>query len=160
MIKNIWVVRSREKLFWGLTFAISGVMLGYTLLNLTVLTDTIPWRQFLFSPVTELSKYALLTLPILSFLPTILLWRFVRQMPAKAADPTISAEKSEKQKGFLRSTCVYGAFLLSLFFFFWQMDRLNTAKNLPGFPPFVPLALLAGLLIWLIVRLIQSRSFR
>lgn len=156
MIKKYWVVRSREKLFWGLTFAISGVLLVYTLLNLTVLSDTIPWRQFLFTPVTELSKYALLTLPILSFLPTILLW----QTSGKTADPAIPTEMSEKQEHFVRSTRVYGAFLLSLFFFFWQIDRLNTAKSLPGFPPFVPLAFLVGLLVWLIVRLIQSRRFR
>lgn len=157
MIRKFWIVRSRSKLFWGLTFAISLFMLGYTLLNLLVLEDRVPWYPFFAPAEGERSKYLLLLLPLISLLFGLLLYLDFRRnaLPRLFYRAGSSDALRQKRLAVYQTMELYAAFLLALFLSFWQLDRLNGAKQLPGFAPLVPILLLAALLVWLVYSLIR-----
>lgn len=110
MIKQIWTIRSRYKLFIGLSFAIAGVILGYSALNLAVLPETIPWSD------SKASKYALLAIPTLSLLLCVGFYLLSRRL-----------------SGLWNEMFTACCFLQAMFLAFLQLRYLNIAKGIPHF---------------------------
>jgi hypothetical protein len=110
VIKQIWTIRSRYKLFIGLSFAIAGVILGYSALNLTVLPETILWND------GEVSKYALLVIPVFSLLLCVGFYLLSRRLCGLWSE--------------MFTAC---CFLQAMFLAFLQLRYLNIAKGIPRF---------------------------
>ena len=148
MIKQFIDIRSRAKLFTGLSFTISGLMLGYTLLNLLVLEDIIPWKAAVLQQAPILaSKYVLLLLPGCSLLICVLLYLDSRRskLPPlfRLGEPDSPARLAIYRQGSIGVN-----FIAALLAAFCTLDQLNTAKQLPGFGWFVPLLCLIALILF------------
>ena len=150
IIKQLFIIRSKRKLFWGLSFAVSAFSLFYTLLCVLVLDEQVPWHPF-SGEIVLISKYLLFVLPALSLLLCILLFQLSHKdkLPWMARRKAPTPEGRAYQQGIRQVTFVGGSFLLSLFLFFRQMDRLDTAKGISGFSPIVWGLLLLALIIFL-----------
>lgn len=125
MIKQIWTVRNPQKLFTGLAFAIAGLILGYTVMNLMYL----PMEN------TGLLEYArLLATPLLS-LSLCVLWFFLIKRNTvlfgckAAADDTALS----RQKKLARDCRLTTMMLITVALAFVQLELLNQAKQLSGF---------------------------
>lgn len=96
------------------------------------------------------SKYLLFLLPIISLLLCILFFRVshLDKMPWIARQKSETPEGQSYQKGLRQIALVGGSFLFSLFLFFRQMDRLDTAKGIDGFSPIVWGLLLLALIVF------------
>ena len=124
--KQYWTVRSRPRLFIGLAFTIAGFMLFYTILTVLVLEPEIPWRLFPWGAAVSASRFWLLAVPLLSIGCCILLLYLGRR---GGREELLAGEN----------------FLLSLLFFFVQLDKLNLAKGIGGSPALVLILLLAAM---------------
>ena len=119
MIKQLMTVRSKEKLFLGLSFALSGFSFFYTLLIILILPEQI----MLYMPV---NRYMLLLLPCAGlFLCVVILFIRKRQLKERPGGCAV------------RQFCCGLAFCLSLFLFLWQIDLLDRAKQISGFSPII-----------------------
>lgn len=119
MIKRLMTVRSREKLFLGLAFALSGFSLAYTLLTIMVL----PKQILLNGPIT---RYVLLLLPCVGILICIAALLIRKTQP-----------ESLPVKTAVRQFCCGIAFCSSLFLLLWQINLLDQAKQIIGFSPII-----------------------
>lgn len=162
MIKKFWVVRSREKLFWGLNLAIALLSAGYTLLTVLVLDDRIPFRHFMIDDLAMKSRFWLFSLPLITCL-LLGLFYFLRRreliLPSLKSR-SLSAEATAKRQSLYLERLAYGTFPLILFLFFWQISRLNTAKIQPGFSLLIPLLCLGATIVYWIITIIQISRIR
>ena len=149
MIKKFWVIRSRQKLYSGLSFGIAGVISAYTLLTMTVLEKTLSVRPYWWNDgVTQAGKYALLVIPVLEFLAAFLLYRLSlrdtlpRPFKRWAAQ---NPEQQARQMSFYGENAAITGVLLTAFLTFWQLGLLNSAKGIPGFYPLVVWLLLIAI---------------
>lgn len=160
MIKQIWTIRSKKKLFTGLSFGIAGFMLFYSALTLLVMENRISWENNPFGSVdAQVSKYFLLLLPLLSILCCTLLYLLSKRttLPFRSKKKPATAQQIEA----FQNGCIGENFLFSLFLAFIQLDKLDTAKGTVGFSSLVPILLVLAMivfLIWSAVKIRQARS--
>lgn len=134
MIKQIWTVRNPERLFIGLACAICGVITLYTVLNFWYLPPQVSMRLIgtqrrLFTIVLPVVHIALCTFFVLRYRQG----RVLFPLSSKVSSETMKERKKCSQQ--TRVVCMV---LCSIALAFWQLDCLNTAKELPGFGLFVP----------------------
>lgn len=150
MIKPYFVVRSKRKLFLGLSFSISGFVLFYTIITMFVLPENIPWKKFAsINNAIYASKYMLLMLPILSVLLCIALYINAKRQKLPRLFCTKAPENSNilENKLTVYSDMMTGNSLLcSMLLGFWQIDRLNIAKNTNRFSPIILILLIIALI--------------
>lgn len=129
MIKQIWTIRDPRRLFIGLSFAVAGLMLFYTLINLPYIPMPHPWSGIDYAAV-----------PVISLLLCIL-WKVLISKNSvltgckKASDPIAL----DRQKTLSKDCRIAAMALMTLILAFVQLDILNKAKALPGFGLAVPL---------------------
>lgn len=162
MIKQIWTVRSLQKLFNGLSFAVCAFNLFYTSLTLTVLPDAVLWGWHA-AEGNMASKYQLLLFPAISLVICCLLYREARRakpLADREGQKPDSAEVKQRQQRY-RSEMYTGLnFLCTLFLFFFQIDYLNIAKQIPGFSKLILILILiamAGYLIYAVRRIVTAK---
>lgn len=152
MIKQIWTVRSLQKLFNGLAFAFCGFMIFYTALNLFILPDMVPWGWHAEAG-NMVWKYQLLLFPVISFVICCLLYRESKRakpLSDREGEPPQSEEIKRKQQKY-RSEMYTGLnFICTLFLFFFQLDYLNQAKQIPGFSRIILVMILLALVGYMI----------
>lgn len=143
MIKQIWTVRNPQKMFAGLAFAVSGLMLVYTLLNLMYIPMPYSW-----SVIVTLEYIRLSVTPIVSLLLCIL-WRFflTRDTVLIGCKPAKNEIALTRQKKLSRDCRTATMVLWSIALAFVQLDLLNKAKQTPGFGLLIPVLCLIALLI-------------
>lgn len=150
-VKNLWVVRSRRKLFTGLAFALGGFMLFYTVLTLLVLEAEIPLKIWFWPapavtavPLPQAPKLRLVTLPLVSLALSVLFLLAGRRKRL----PFRREPMPKAQRTLWEVLCAGESFLFALHLFFWQLDRLNYAKGIQGFSPLVALLALTAIPIF------------
>lgn len=152
MVKPIWTVRSIHRLFNGLNVAIAAFSLGYSLLCVLVLPELIPFRFIPWVDPIHASRYFLAILPSVILVVGVMLWvlskkaKHLRYEINEVTKPT--AEKDRKNH---MELLIGINFLLMVSGLFFQMDALNTAKQIDGFgviPAIAPLVLLIPFVIY------------
>lgn len=143
LIKPIWTVRNPQKLFTGLAFAVSGLMLVYTIMNLYYIPMPYSW-----STIVLLEYTRLLITPVAALLLCCLWAFFLSQntvlIGCKAAEDKIVLSRQKKlSKDCRTATMMFWSVALA----FFQLDLLNDAKQMQGFGLFIPILCLIALLI-------------
>lgn len=134
LIKQIWTVRSPERLFVGLACAICGVMTLYTVLNFWYLPPQIPMRL-----IRTQSRLLTVVLPVVHIaLCAFFVLRYRKNGMLFPLSETADSQTANERRRLSRQTRVICMMLCSVALAFWQLDCLNTAKELPGFGLFVP----------------------
>ncbi len=156
MIKQIWTVRSPERLFVWLACAVCGVITLYTALNFWYLPPQIPVRLLgtqsrLFVIVLPIVHLALCTFFVLRYRKNAVLF----PLSDVSDSQTIKLRKKDSQK-----TRVICMMLCSAALAFWQLDCLNTAKELPGFGLLIPVLCGALALLFYVRGLFRIHSIQ
>ena len=141
MIKQIWTVRSPQRLFSGLAAAVTGLFQLYTVTSLFYLPWTVPFRL-----IGLQSKYCLLILPAVMMI-VFLFWIF--RIHSNTVLIGVRKAKHEavvlKQKKLSRDYRTAAMMLWTVGLGFLQLDMLNTVKQMQGFGLFIPVVCLFAL---------------
>ncbi len=152
MIKQIWFVRNERKLINLLCFAIAGVILLYSVLNIWALsnaelTTLLQDDKNIIPPnlySLMLARVDLFVLPLISLLVCSMLFWFSNH--TKPTKNCVDNQSASLQKQIKRDLLIGTNLFITLVFSFWQIDRLNNAKQIAGFG-LVPIYLfIAGIL--------------
>lgn len=143
MIKQIWTIRSPQRLFSGLAAAVTGVFTLYTVMSLFYLPEKVPFRL-----LGEQSRYLLLLLPVVMTavcaLGLFLIHRDTVLAGVRASqDETVLSRQKKLSRDCRTASMMFWAVGLG----FLQLDALNTAKQMQGFGLFVPVICLIAMLI-------------
>ena len=135
MPKPIWTIRDPRRLFVGLSFAVAGLMLFYTLINLPYIPMPYSWSVIVYCRYAEL-----LVTPVVSLLLCIL-WKFFisRNRVLIGCKPASDPIALDRQKILSKDCRITAMSLITLALAFIQLDMLNKAKGIPGFGLFIPL---------------------
>lgn len=143
MIKQIWTIRSPQRLFSGLAAAVTGVFVLYTIISLFYLPETVPFRL-----LGEQSRYLLLILPLVMVFACALWFYLIRRNTVlagvRAAEDTVVLSR---QKTLSRDCRTASMMFWAVGLGFWQLDALNTAKQMQGFGLFVPVVCLIAMVV-------------
>lgn len=146
MLKQFWIIRSLRSLFWGLSFAASGIQLLYTLLSIAVLDLPERWK--------------LLGWPAASCAICLLLYLLFRRRPAPPAPLCGGHSPSPLQRERFFDMLAGICFLGVLFCFFCAMEQMNRAKGIDSLPAWLPWCVLAALVFYLIGMCVCTRRSR
>ncbi len=154
MIKQIWTIRSPQRLFSGLAAAVTGVFVLYTAISLFYLPETVPFRL-----LGGQSRYLLLILPlVMVFVCALWFYLIHRNTVLAGVRAAEDAAALSRQKALSRDCRTASMMFWSVGLGFLQLDALNTAKQMQGFGLFVPLVCLIAMVIVSIRYRLKLRS--
>lgn len=146
MIRKLWFVRNRHRLFIILNFTISLVVLIYSILNL-----------FIF---TKVEKYMLLILPFISLLLCFLFYDKYKNIYKRKSIQMLDNEKKAKKIEISQRNIIGYNFILVLLLFFIQNDILNYHKGLKGSYVIFEILCLVALFIFTLYQNKQSKKLK
>lgn len=146
MIRKLWFVRNRHRLFIVLNFTISLTILIYTILNLFVFT--------------KIEKYMLLILPAISLLLCFLFYNKYKKIYKRKSIQILDNEIKAKKIEILQQNFIGYNFILVLLLYFIQNDILNFHKGLKGSYIIFEILCLVALFVFTLHQNKQSKKLK
>jgi len=161
MIKQIWRIRSKPKLYNGLSFVVTIILLVYTTLNILYMPSEIPFSVLHYQNVTlKLSKYVLIILPIIETAIYFYLYRSTTKLKRQIIKEKSRDRLKSKKTIILHDTLIGVNFLTALTLFFTQLNFLNNAKELKGFSVFPIVICFIALVAYSINMILRYRKMK
>lgn len=150
MIKQIWRVRSKPKLYNGLSLVITIIILVYTVLNILYMPSEIPFSVLNYQNVTLMfSKFVLIIVPVISTAIYFYLYLSTTKLKKRIISEKATNRLKSKKTIVLHDTIIGVNFLTALTLFFIQLNFLNNAKEIRGFSVLPIIACFIALVIYL-----------